>query len=1499
MAALGAVLLVQFGCSDDDGRCVGEKCGPPVTAACGNGAVEEGEQCDDGNQVGGDGCEADCSTTPVRAKAVCGNGKLEEAEVCDDGNTVDGDGCQADCSLSVTRCAGADAPPLANGATCAVTKVGNASRLITGTVLLENETLVGGQVLVDEQGVIVCAACNCGPLEGNSPATEVSCPTGVISPGLINAHEHINYRSPPLTASDERYEQRLDWHQGLRQHTEIKNSSASGNDAVSFAELRHLMAGTTSIAGAGSGGSAGLLRNLDQALVSRQEGPDLWPVVSPLYPLGETATDTYAEGCGYSTLPRTSSLPRFAAYLPHIAEGINKEAFNEFRCVSTGTADVLKPRTALVQGIALTAREIAQMADRGTGLVWTPRSNVALYGDTAMLPAFKRSGVSVSLSTEWIQSGSMNLLRELKCADSLNTTYFSRAYSDQELWLMTTANAAEALNAQSRLGRIAPGMLGDLAIFSLRTFEKSPHRAVITAEPGDVVLAMRGGKALYGDQALVEALKGAAESCDTVDVCGKPKSACLQSEVNKTMAALQTANPTAYPLFACGVPEGEPVCQPRRIANDPKFPASVTGSTVYSGETRADDPDGDGLKGRADNCPFVFNPIRPMDGGKQADSDGDGVGDACDVCPLAANSTTCEPKVVGDDDHDGIPTWQDNCPFVANPDQADKDGDGKGDACDTCDVPNPGNLGCPSTIHALKTPDGDRLPLNGKEVSLTDVIVTAVVKGTTATNMGYWLQVHPLPSGTSVEYSGVYVYSPKADLAVGDRVDITTGTLTVFNGLPELVDVKYSRRSTRNTLPSPVVVTSSEVRTGGPRAAALEGVLVEVQDVGVSSEADQFMQFLVNESGDPTQPSLMVDDFAYTYAAQTLGTRYGALRGVLTYNFSDSKLIPRSIADLAPPLPTLTGFGPGGYVRMGGTGPVSTFPQVLTLTLSGAYSEALDVVVTSSNSSALRVVNGVVTVPKGQSSVEVKVEPLASASNVTLTATLRGNSRQASFRVLGAAELPEVVHVTPSDATVVPGGSVSFTVELDRPAPANATVALSVNPATGFGTLTPANGVLPVALNATQATFSLTVDETAVGPTGSVSAAVGASSASATVTLDMTAPRLVSLTPAGPVTVAYGQTQEFRVTLSSAPTADVSLALAATPGTGVTRFGTVPATVTVPAGATEATFLFTADAQGDGAGTVSVSLLGVHRSTQVTVTPPPAKLASISPERPTVYFGAHQAFTLTLDRRAVAGGATIQLALTPATGLGTLEAATVTVAEGATQAQVIFTAGTVASSGTLTATYDGVTKTAEITTAERPAPGHIVVNEFDYDPVGTDSTVLREFVEIYNPSAGPVSLSGVFLVLVNGNATPPTSYDKIDLSSLTSLAPGEFLVVGHANVVDPLQGLPGIKVLTLASNKSIQNGGTGGDAIALYDSTQDTLIDTVSYTGSVSAATIQGGTGKVFNFVEGPRSPSGLVDANANGSLGRNPEGADTDDNVDDFRFSTTLTPGRANVITP
>jgi len=140
------------------------------------------------------------------------------------------------------------------------------------------------------------------------------------------------------------------------------------------------------------------------------------------------------------------------------------------------------------------------------------------------------------------------------------------------------------------------------------------------------------------------------------------------------------------------------------------------------------------------------------------------------------------------------------------------------------------------------------------------------------------------------------------------------------------------------------------------------------------------------------------------------------------------------------------------------------------------------------------------------------------------------------------------------------------------------------------------------------------------------------------------------------------------------------------------------------------------------------------------------------------------------------------------------------------------------------------------------------------------------FVEIKNIGSSAASLDGIALVLVNGGDSQ--EYARSTLTG--SLAAGAYLVV----------------------DIEAQNGSP--DGVALVNTATHALLDALSYEGAITTAVIDGQT---YNLVEGTMLPEAVADSNTqDGSLSRIPDGQDHDDAATDWRFTTTKTPGAANV---
>lgn len=976
-----------------------------------SGCVERSD--DAGGNYGFDGGSRDAATGD-------GDGGRD-----DDGAAPRPDGGRPDPvdPLKITTCTPAP-PPTPDGAVCAV-EPGGPARLIVADVLTPGEVFEGGGVLLDAAGRIACVGCDCAAEAAG--ATRIVCPDAVLSPGLINAHEHIGWLNerpfvPGAQGIDEdlRWEHRHDWRTGRRGHPRISTQGGASAQEKAWGELRHLLGGATAING--SGRSDGLLRNVD-GFGGRIDGLDQPTVRYETFPLDDSRGTQRTDDCRYGD-DGIAEPPSVEAYTPHVAEGIDGPARNEFLCLTGARPDGLAhlgPNSAIIHGVGLLAPDIAAMAAQGMKLIWSPRSNVSLYGDTAAVTVYDRLGVEIGLGTDWMPSGSMNMLRELRCADELNQHFYGGWFTDEALWRMATLGSAAALALDDAIGVIARGRVGDLVVFA--NGGRRHHRAVLDAGPAEVALVLLAGRAVAGDAAVVEALE---TGCDLLpDVCGADKRVCLSREIGMTLAQLTGAVGDIYPLYFCGPPEDEPSCLPART----QAVDAIDGSTLYTGMSGADDRDGDGIPDGIDNCPSVFNPVRPVDGGGQADFDGDGVGDACDPCPLDQDTDDCGAFDADDRDGDGVPNLSDVCPDVADPDQADADGDGRGDACDACpDHANPGDAGCPATVREVKTSPA----LLDARVSLDGLVVTAVAAN------GVFLQADPDAAGfEGPAHSGVFAYLGNgAKPAQWDVIRVEGATVAAFFRQIQLTNVTWSRTGARAPLTPVALDAAAAARLAEEGAGSpYEGMVVQVSDVTVTAAAPPAGPGDDGQGEFEITGGLRVDDAIFRVEpAPAEGERFAAIVGPASWRNEHIKLLPRDAADVVAGDAALHAFGPAGaFQRIGAAGP--TIPQAITVQLTRAAGEAT-VVELRSEAAGVAAVDDV-TIPAGAASAVVPVRGVA-AGTATLTARLGDRTLQVEVRVVGD-EQPRLVELTPSLVNLPFGGSVELTVGLDLPAPAGGT----------------------------------------------------------------------------------------------------------------------------------------------------------------------------------------------------------------------------------------------------------------------------------------------------------------------------------------------------------------------------------------------------------------------------------------------------------------------------
>jgi len=269
-----------------------------------------------------------------------------------------------------------------------------------------------------------------------------------------------------------------------------------------------------------------------------------------------------------------------------------------------------------------------------------------------------------------------------------------------------------------------------------------------------------------------------------------------------------------------------------------------------------------------------------------------------------------------------------------------------------------------------------------------------------------------------------------------------------------------------------------------------------------------------------------------------------------------------------------------------------------------------------------------VTIPEGATQTNFNISTVPQKTNAFLVISASGGVTQSN--TLGV--VPMLGGISLIASSVVGGGPISAAVVLNANAPAaGTTVTLSSNKPS----VLPVPASVTVPEGASQLVFTLTTNPTSANATVTIQASLGSTITSTSVTVTQV---LASLS-VSPNSTVGGNNAHGTVTLTGpAYAGGVSVSLSSSNSSAAA----VPSNVTVPAGATKATFnVSTMPVASATPGTITANSGGSIKSATLTVTAPVLSSLSLSPS--TVVGGAGSTGTVKLTGAAPSGGISVSL----------------------------------------------------------------------------------------------------------------------------------------------------------------------------------------------------------------------------------------------------------------
>jgi 5-methylthioadenosine/S-adenosylhomocysteine deaminase len=393
-------------------------------------------------------------------------------------------------------------------------------------------------VVYVEKGAIVAVQDRAQPAPPGFALVPIIETGGTIFPGLIELHNHLSYNALPLWSPvPKRFTNRGEWpnHKdyrplvsgpmtvlGLYQNADGKFPLLP--PLIRYVECKCLLGGVTTSQGVKLASNAGIqrfyrgiVRNVEQT-----DEPDL-PEAQGRIP------DIDAKDAAHFL---TRLKKEQSCFLLHLSEGVTdpaqplSTARKHFLALEAAPGEWALNKTFTgIHAAGLLADDFDVLASHGSSMIWSPLSNLLLYGGTARVDAAKAAGVTIGLGSDWSPTGSKNLLGEMKVAFLHSQQALNGLFSARDIVAMATRDAARILKWDKVMGTIEAGRRADLLVVDGITGD--PYDNLIRAKETDLRLVMINGIARYGVADLMGKL---TPSSETVKISGQTRRLFLKQE---------------------------------------------------------------------------------------------------------------------------------------------------------------------------------------------------------------------------------------------------------------------------------------------------------------------------------------------------------------------------------------------------------------------------------------------------------------------------------------------------------------------------------------------------------------------------------------------------------------------------------------------------------------------------------------------------------------------------------------------------------------------------------------------------------------------------------------------------------------------------------------------------------------------------------------------------------------------------------------------------------